>query len=224
MSNITAPINLTNLPSTGMKNIFSALAKFQAECPDLYKDSEGYGGQYKYIELPHMLKIVVPILRKHNLVISQICDGQNVNTILCHFESGETLNSSIEIPQGVQLAKMNTFQVLGSAISYLRRYQIEMILGISATKDTDAAGEQTSAPQPTKSQNEGMGDAPEKWLNALTKEGAYTELGQKTLDAIASGKRTIADVKKAFKVSKADMAELQKAEAIFSSSQNSNRP
>jgi len=200
-----------------MKNLFSALAKFQAECPDLHKDSDGYG--YKYIELPNILKVVVPILRKHNLVLSQICDGQNVNTILCHFESGETLNSSIEIPQGVQLAKMNTFQVLGSAISYLRRYQIEMILGISATKDTDAAGEQTIAPpQPAKEEDT------RTWFNYKTKDGAITSEGQKAFDSLANGSVTLAAIERKYKLSKDTKAELQKAVSIFDASNLSNRP
>jgi hypothetical protein len=197
-----------------MKNLFAALAKFQAECPDLHKDSDGYG--YKYIELPNILKVVTPILRKHNLVLSQVCDIQNVQTILCHWESGETLNSSIEIPQGVQLAKMNTFQVLGSAISYLRRYQIEMILGISATKDTDAAGEQVSTPQATP---QAADDRP--WFNLKDKAGNYTPDGQKAFDALASGKRTLHDVESKFKLSKDTKAALQNAVAIF---EQSNRP
>ena len=37
---------------------------------------------------------------------------------------------------------MNDFQVLGSAISYLRRYCISSILGVVSDKDTDAGGEQ----------------------------------------------------------------------------------
>lgn len=37
---------------------------------------------------------------------------------------------------------MNDFQVLGSAITYLRRYAISAILGLVTDKDTDASGEQ----------------------------------------------------------------------------------
>lgn len=197
-----------------MKNLFAALAKFQSECPDLHKDSDGYG--YKYIELPNILKVVTPILHKHKLALTQICDLHNVQTILCHWESGETLNSSIEIPQGVQLAKMNAFQVLGSAISYLRRYQIEMILGISATKDTDAAGEQVSAPQ-TPAQS----DDNRPWFNVKDKAGNYTTEGQKAFDAIANGTATIAAIEKKYKLSKDTKAELIKAVNIF---EQSNRP
>jgi len=42
----------------------------------------------------------------------------------------------------VQLAKMNEFQVLGSAITYMRRYALSSALGIITDSDIDAAGEQ----------------------------------------------------------------------------------
>ena len=37
---------------------------------------------------------------------------------------------------------MNEFQVLGSAITYLRRYALSSMLGLVTDKDTDASGEQ----------------------------------------------------------------------------------
>ena len=37
---------------------------------------------------------------------------------------------------------MNDFQVLGSAITYLRRYAISSMLGLVTDKDNDASGEQ----------------------------------------------------------------------------------
>jgi hypothetical protein len=37
---------------------------------------------------------------------------------------------------------MNDFQVLGSAITYLRRYALSSICGLVTDKDTDAGGEQ----------------------------------------------------------------------------------
>ena len=37
---------------------------------------------------------------------------------------------------------MNQFQVLGSAVTYIRRYALSSMLGIVTDKDTDASGEQ----------------------------------------------------------------------------------
>jgi hypothetical protein len=42
---------------------------------------------------------------------------------------------------------MNDFQVLGSAITYIRRYALSSALGLVTDKDTDASGEQTSTPR-----------------------------------------------------------------------------
>ena len=64
-----------------------------------------------------------------------------------HIESGEAIQSDTLIPQNVQLAKMNEFQVLGSAITYIRRYALSSMLGLVTDKDTDASGEQVRTPE-----------------------------------------------------------------------------
>lgn len=123
-----------------MTNIYTALANFQQECPTIAKSETGYG--YNYAGLESILKIVNPLLAKHGLGFSQPLDGKSVKTILFHIESGDVLESSIEIPQNVELAKMNQFQVLGSGITYLRRYSLASILGLVTDEDNDASGEQ----------------------------------------------------------------------------------
>lgn len=119
------------------KNIYTALSAFQQECPVIHKGTEGYG--YSYADLSTILGTINPLLAKHGLGFTQPLDGKSVKTILFHIESGDTIESTIEIPQDVQLAKMNQFQVLGSAISYLRRYALASILGLVTDKDTDAS-------------------------------------------------------------------------------------
>ena len=127
------------------KNLKESLAGFQRECPVIHKGTQGYG--YTYADLPAILNVINPILAKWRLGFSQPLDGNKVKTIIFHVDTGETLESSIDIPQGVMLKGMNDFQVLGSAISYLRRYSISSILGIVTDKDTDASGEQVSKPK-----------------------------------------------------------------------------
>lgn len=119
------------------KNIYTALSAFQQECPVIHKGTEGYG--YSYADLSTILGIINPLLAKHGLGFTQPLDGKSVKTILFHIESGDTIESTIEIPQDVSLAKMNQFQVLGSAITYLRRYALASILGLVTDKDTDAS-------------------------------------------------------------------------------------
>lgn len=123
-----------------MTNIYTALANFQAEIKPLSKDTEGYG--YKYVSLPSMIETITPILANNGLGFTQPFDGKAVKTILFHIESGDTLESSIDIPQDVELKGMNAYQSLGSATSYLRRYSLASILGLVIDEDNDASGEQ----------------------------------------------------------------------------------
>jgi hypothetical protein len=128
-----------------MKNIYKAIADFQQEVPVILKDTSGFG--YKYADLPAIFEVINPLLKKHGLGFTQLVNGTNIQTVLFHVETGETLISDTAIPQGVQLAKMNDFQVLGSAITYIRRYALSSMLGLVTDKDTDASGEQTR-PEP----------------------------------------------------------------------------
>jgi len=123
-----------------MKNLFKALADFQQEVPVIHKGTQGYG--YSYADLPKIFEVINPLLKKHGLGFTQLIEEQSIITILFHVESGERLESKTIIPQGVQLKGMNDFQVLGSAITYLRRYALSSILGIVTDKDVYAAGEQ----------------------------------------------------------------------------------
>ena len=123
-----------------MKHLFKALAEFQQEVPVIHKATQGYG--YTYADLPKILEVINPLLKKHGLGFTQLINGTQIATCLFHIESAESIESKIDIPQGVILKGMNEFQVLGSAITYLRRYALSSMLGLVTDKDTDASGEQ----------------------------------------------------------------------------------
>ena len=123
-----------------MKHLFKSLAQFQQEVPVIHKATQGYG--YSYSDLPKIFSVINPLLKKHGLGFTQLINEGDVLTILFHVESGEQIQSSTTIPQNVQLKGMNDFQVLGSAITYIRRYAISAMLGLVTDKDTDAGGEQ----------------------------------------------------------------------------------
>lgn len=125
-----------------MKNLFKALADFQQEVPVIHKGTQGYG--YSYADLPKILEVINPLLKKHGLGFTQLINDTNLVTCLFHVESGETIESTTAIPQNVALKGMNDFQVMGSAITYVRRYAISSMLGLVTDKDTDASGEQVN--------------------------------------------------------------------------------
>lgn len=122
------------------KNIYKAIADFQQEVPCIHKGTEGYG--YSYTDLPAIFEVINPLMKKHGMGFYQAVNGTQLKTVIFHVESGEAIESNTDIPQGVSLSKMNDFQVLGSGITYLRRYAISALLGLVTDKDTDAGGEQ----------------------------------------------------------------------------------
>ena len=122
--------------ATENTNIYKALATFQQECPVIHKGTSGYG--YSYADLPTIFSIINPILYDKQLGFTQLIQDGGVETILFH-SSGETIKSFTPIPQNVSLKGMNEYQVLGSAITYIRRYALSSLLGIVTDKDTDAA-------------------------------------------------------------------------------------
>ena len=123
-----------------MKHLFKALADFQQEVPVIHKGTQGYG--YSYADLPTIFDVINPLLKNNGLGFTQLIEGTSIKTIIFHVESGETIESITAIPQNVHLAKMNEFQVLGSAITYIRRYALSSALGLVTDKDTDAGGQQ----------------------------------------------------------------------------------
>lgn len=162
-----------------MKNLFKALAEFQQEVPTIHKGAKGYG--YSYADLPAIFDVINPLLKKHGLGFTQLINGASIKTIIFHSESGETIESTTDIPQGVTLKGMNDFQVLGSAITYIRRYAISAALGLVTDKDTDAHGDQPKVKPPKSKQ-------------ALTKTTADQHLEKST---------TIEKLKELFEVTEA---------------------
>ena len=128
-----------------MKNLYKALANFQQEVPTIHKATQGFG--YTYADLTAIYKIINPLMKKNGLGFTQLLQDNKMVTIVFHIESGETIESKTDIPMNVQLKGMNDFQVMGSAITYLRRYSLSSVLGLVTDKDTDAGGEQVSKPK-----------------------------------------------------------------------------
>lgn len=153
------------------KNIYKALAKFQQEVPVIHKGTKGYG--YSYADLPAIFEVINPLLAKHGLGFTQLLGDAQITTLLFHFQSGEEIESTMTIPDDVKLKGMNDFQVMGSAITYYRRYSLSAMLGLVTDKDIDASGEQ----QPKQSKQPAKVD-PKKAITTLSKAKDLKELKQ----------------------------------------------
>jgi hypothetical protein len=123
-------------------NIYKSLAAFQYEVPVIHKGTKAF--KYTYTTLTDIFKVINPLLEKHGLGFTQLLQGDSIETVIFHIESGESITSVVNIPQGVQLANQNQFQVLGSAITYLRRYAISAALCLVTDADLDACGDRVT--------------------------------------------------------------------------------
>lgn len=119
-----------------MKELFKALANFQQEVPILHKDTQGYG--YSYTDLPEILRTINPLLKKHGLGFIQPLNGNELKTVVFHYESGESIESTVIIPED-SMKGMNKYQSLGSGITYMRRYALSSFLGLVTDIDIDCS-------------------------------------------------------------------------------------
>jgi hypothetical protein len=127
--------------SDSIAKLAADYCKAQSELTNPAKDAVahiGAGRDYTYALLSSIGNHTRPVLAKHNLSITQHVNGEpgvlRVTTVLLH-ASGEYLSSDavIGLPNGC------TPQQLGSAVTYLRRYGIQAVLGIAADDDDDGA-------------------------------------------------------------------------------------
>jgi len=131
--------------SESVKEITGALIKSVPEIKNLFPSAKGFG--YDYIPLEDIVDELKPKLAKHGLVVIQMPisnDGSaeegsiikvGVETRLLH-ESGEWIEQAVYAPL-TDLKKGTNTQKLGATITYLRRYGLACIFGITADVDVD---------------------------------------------------------------------------------------
>lgn len=149
--------------SENIKELLAALADAQAELPTMPKSSQAYG--YKYTDLDTIVQTIRPILQKHGLAYIQSVGGSDgcftLTTRLFH-KSGQYIEDTATIP-AITGAKNNAAQLLGMGITYMRRYALCAMLGITSDEDVNANAPQGNAPQAPAQQKSGK---------AQTKQGA----------------------------------------------------
>jgi hypothetical protein len=127
----------SNDRSVNLGPLAAALAKAQTQFATVTRDKTvtvqtKTGGSYKfsYAPLDTILGAVRGPLSENGLALVQMLDDGALETTLIH-ESGASLTGRIALPNSSDI------QGLGSAITYLRRYAIQAMLGIAAEEDDD---------------------------------------------------------------------------------------
>jgi hypothetical protein len=178
-----------------LSNIAAALAAFQGEMHTVAFDATNPFLKNRYASLAQIVKTCAPHLAKHGLAVIQMPTADGLITRILH-TSGEWLESCLPYPGSAEEKGKSPAQLMGSNITYMRRYAYSAALGIVADEDTDgnhpapapAAKKPAPVQQPAK--------PAEKPMLAKGSEAYF-----KALDAVSSARYTIADIEKKYRLS-----------------------
>lgn len=125
----------TTEQTTGTR-IDAALLAAQAEFPEIPKDKENAHYHQRYSSLDAIISGTRPSLTKNLLLLTHRVEdtetGVRVTALLKHLPSGEERANALSC----ECSRMDP-QRLGSAITYLRRYTVSSLLGITPDEDDD---------------------------------------------------------------------------------------
>lgn len=128
---------------SGMSQTIGELAKAlrnaQAELMTVKKDRQGFG--YKYADLASCLETVREPLSNNGLSIVQFptsMDGKQFLVTQLMHDSGEYISGEYLLDGTNMQSKMNGCQIMGSVLTYARRYCLAAMVGL-AQEDDDAA-------------------------------------------------------------------------------------
>ena len=137
-----------------------------------------------YADLNAIIEAVEPILLENGLLLLQPIHGNSVCTQIIDVESGNMIESCMDLPIGMDPQKM------GSAITYYRRYTLQSILSLQAVDDDG-----NMASEPVKEQPK-------------AKELLSDDRFKDALAKIAAGKYTVELLKAKFNLTKEQEAQL----------------
>lgn len=122
------------------------LLKVISLIPTMPKNTKGYG--YNYTNLDDIFTTIKPILAEHQMGFMQkvtMKDGvTGVETIVFDVD-GNSESSFTPLPE-TTVKGANSAQNMGASITYVKRYAISAMLGISSDEDTDGVTKQQHKP------------------------------------------------------------------------------
>lgn len=122
--------------SESIIELAKALSAFQGEVKQPMKDKDNPFFKSKYVPLENVVEAITEISAKHGLSFIQLPtnleDKVGIATLLMH-SSGEWIETE---PIYAKPAK-NDAQATGSVITYLKRYSLAAVFGITSDEDDD---------------------------------------------------------------------------------------
>jgi hypothetical protein len=141
--------------------IYQKIIEAKREIGKVAKNAKNPHFKNTYADLNALIEAVEPILLEKGLMLLQPIIENKVFSKIIDAESGECVESYIDLPLSV------TPQAMGSAITYYRRYTLQSLLSLQAVDDD---GQAASQPAPKETLTD------ERFENALRliSEGKYT--------------------------------------------------
>lgn len=141
-----------------LDKLASSLAKAQAEFPPVPKTGKNPHLKNEYSTLDDIISAIRKPLANHGLAFVQLLGSNGegtttLRTVLLH-ESGQSLEATVVVDAGAGNRGVNALQSLGAAITYMKRYSLSAMLGISTDGDTDGEGTAPTRKAPTKARPE----------------------------------------------------------------------
>ena len=160
--------------SESIVKISKALVEFQKEVEQPFKNADNPFFKSKYVPLESVVDAITDIAPNHGLSFTQWALNDEsgrvgVATLLLH-ESGEF----IEYDPVFMTAEKNTPQGAGSLITYLKRYTLSAIFGITSDQDDD--GNQSSGNGKPDNQTNINEELTTEFSKALQKVGGKDKL------------------------------------------------
>ncbi len=131
------PFNMNNpAPSSALQPLIESLVKFHKTVPAINKTASAQYG--KFADLETVLSTVTPHLIKNGLVISQVFEPSEglepiLVTKLLHISGAELVS---RLPMVIGKGR-NALHDFGGSCTYLKRYALLAMLGLTADMDMD---------------------------------------------------------------------------------------
>lgn len=122
--------------STNIEKIAPALVKAIGAITPVKKDGKNPFLKNRYATLDNIIEATKHTLLGNGLCVFQTVTDEGIETTIMH-TSGEWLSSGVAGIPAEQSKGLSAAQARGVAITYMKRYQLAAMLGISADDDTD---------------------------------------------------------------------------------------
>lgn len=180
-------------------SIYKKLFQITTTMDKMKKDSTNPFFNSKYFDVNQLIETIRPELVKHDLLLLQPIEDGAVGTRIIELDTGDSVEAFIPLPD------LQDPQKIGSCITYYRRYTLQSLLGIEAEDDdgNKASGNKTKLSKDSEDDKPWLGEEMKKeWRNAE--------------DAVRDGRIEPKDLRKHYKVSRANMAHFERIKAEVS--------